>query len=115
MNRPEVRRNEFSSDVFVPAIRPAFQSRPILRPNHAGRTASDVGQAQKDALHGVIQRTNHAGDVMQGGPLDASFANRTGRFALEIDDDEGLACKKKLSQVVVAMAPDSQAPRTRGQ
>src|SRR5947209_10012880 len=57
----------------------------------------------------VVEGTQHARDVAQCAALDAPFAQRPRRLALEIDDHEIIARVKYLPEVIVAMRTDAKS------
>ncbi len=63
--------------------------------------------AEQGGMGGVVERTQHPGNVAQGGAFDAPFRDGAGRFALEIDDDKIASREKHLSEMVIAVTADT--------
>ena len=58
-------------------------------------------------MGGVLKRAQHSGHITQGGAFDAPFRDRTGGFALEINDDEIVSREEHLSEMEIAVAADA--------
>ncbi len=63
--------------------------------------------AEQGEMGGILERTQHPGNVAQGRTLDPPFRDGPGRFALEIDDDKIASCEKYLSEMVIAVTADA--------
>jgi len=96
----EVALQKRTADSVLPAVGPqdksVCQSRPL---GHTGRHS-------EGALRGVRERAKHTRDVLQRAKLGAALCRPSVGLALEIQDDEAIACAKHLSQMVVAVDAD---------
>src|ERR1019366_10656754 len=86
-----------------PEGRAVFGRRRILRADDGV-----LRLAEQQRVRGVMERSQHACDIAQRAALDAALAQRPGRLAFEIDDDEVVASLQNLPEVVVAMNADAK-------
>jgi hypothetical protein len=62
---------------------------------------------EESGVSGVVEGADHAGDVAEWGAFEATFAEGTGGFAFEIDDEKVFAGVEDLAEVIVAVDADA--------
>src|SRR3954470_4392438 len=87
----------------VPKLSPWLEGRQLIRVNH-----TQVDLLQEGRMRSVVERADHACDIAHRRTLDPPLAERPGRFAFEVDNDEIFPRIKNLAQMIVAMTADPQ-------
>ncbi len=54
-------------------------------------------------VRGIMEGTQHAGDIPQGGAFQAPFAQRTGRLTFKVDNNKIFAGIEHLAEVKITM------------
>src|SRR5439155_10179034 len=83
----------------VPEARPRLQGGEVFR-THPRRLAEQA------SVGGVMEGSQHPGDVPEGRALEPSVTKGSRRLALEVDNHEVVASVEHLPEVVVAVATD---------
>src|SRR5436190_20407221 len=91
----EISFPEDVSDPAFPAMRPGFERDDIL--------GAEIALMQGDGGR-MLKRAQHRGDIRQGKMLAPSFADRSMRFPVQINNDNVLAGVENLFEMIIAVA-----------
>src|SRR5437588_13014006 len=100
----EIRAQEGGAHPPIPEVRSALHRRRILGADHRM-----LRLAEQEGMRSVMEGAKHPGYVAQRATLDAALAQRPGRLAFKIDDDEVVAGVQHLAEVIVAVRANAQA------
>src|SRR5438132_9277904 len=95
----EVALQEGGAHGEVPETCPRLQGGEVFR-THSPRVA------EQGRVGGVMEGSQHPGDVPEGRPLEPSDTKRSRRLPFEVDNHEVVARVEHLPEVVVAVATD---------